>query len=126
MGVVLLMKKKQFSIAMLSTLILFSHLISGVTWSAHLVTFIFCLVPILIIDTSKLATRGRVIYYSILGVLLILSFEGYDTFGNSAYLALRYYDIFTIQMLALIAFNAWIVLAKNAKSIFPESSREYI
>ncbi|MEZ5070067.1 MAG: glycosyltransferase family 87 protein [Bacteroidales bacterium] len=116
-GIVLLRRGSRFSLSFLSSLLLFMHLYSGLTWSAHLVTMSFCILPFLLIDPGKLTYAGKTFWFSFLFIILALSLEGSDTFGRSVYSAVRYWDVYTLLMLLLFGFNFWLMIRKNPEHV---------
>ncbi len=120
-GIRLYHRKIPFSIAYLSSIILFTHLYAGITWTAHLVTLMFWILPVVLIDPAKLRKGGRIMFYLIISLLVFLGIEGSDTVGRQIYLAIRYYDVFTILMLGTFLFCSWIVWFNKSGKIYPEA-----
>jgi len=119
-GVILYRRKVGFSQVYLASIMLFIHLISGITWTSHLVTFMYCLLPVLLIDVRRLRSPGKIAFYFVIGILFFLSIEGRDTMGVHVYQAIRYYDVFTILMIGLFLFYSWIVWNSESYKIYPE------
>lgn len=122
-GVILRRRKVAFSIAYLASIMLFIHLISGITWTAHLVTMMFCLLPVVLIDNKRLRSPGKIAFYFVLAILFFLGIEGRDTFGVHVYQALRYYDVYTMLMIGLFLFCSWVVWNKQSHKIYPEGAK---
>lgn len=117
----LLKKRKQyFSLAYLASIILFTHLIAGITWTAHLVTLIFCLLPVLLMNVKSLKTPGKVAWWAFIAWMVFLGIEGSDTVGERIYLAIRFYDVYTILLLGLFIYYSWLVMSKRSSSLYPE------
>jgi hypothetical protein len=118
-GAVLLKRRKRyFSLAYLASIIIFTHLFAGITWTAHLVTFIFCLLPVLLIDVKLLNTQGKIAYWAFIVLMIFLGIEGSDTVGEQVYLAIRFYDIYTYLLLGLFVFYSWLVIDKRSSSLY--------
>jgi len=120
-GVILFRRKQVFSLSFLAAIVLFTHLFAGITWTAHLVTFIFCLTPVLLIDRSNLKTGGKLAWFIFIGLMIFLGIEGSDTTGDKLYLFLRYYDIYTYLLVGLFIYYSWIFLSKKSRIYFPEA-----
>jgi hypothetical protein len=113
-------KKKYFSLAYLASILLFTHLFSGITWTAHLVTLIFCLLPVLLINVKSLKTPGKIAYWVFIVLMVFLGIEGSDTVGEKIYLAIRFYDIYTYLLLGLFFFCSWLIWDKRSASLYEE------
>ncbi|KPL09859.1 MAG: hypothetical protein AMS23_08455 [Bacteroides sp. SM1_62] len=118
-GILLKRRKKYFSLAYLAAILLFTHLFSGITWTAHLVTLIFCLLPVLLIELRTLRTPGKVTYWIFIALMVFLGIEGSDTVGERIYLAIRFYDIYTYLLLGLFIFCSWLVMNRRSSSLYP-------
>ncbi len=113
-------QKKYFSLAYLASILLFTHLFSGITWTAHLVTLIFCLLPVLLINVKSLKTPGKIAYWVFIALMVFLGIEGSDTVGEKIYLAIRFYDIYTYLLLGLFFFCSWLIWDKRSASLYEE------
>jgi hypothetical protein len=119
-GIILFKQKRYFSLAYLSSIILFTHLFSGITWTAHMVTLIFCLLPVLLIERKSLRLSGKTAYWGFIGLMVFLGIEGSDTVGERIYLAIRFYDVYTCLLLGLFIFCSWVVMDKRSASLYQE------
>ncbi len=119
-AILLKRRKRYFSLAYLASIILFTHLFAGITWTAHLVTLIFCLLPVLLIDIKSLNKLGKVAYWVFIALMVFLGMEGSDTVGEKVYLAIRFYDIYTYLLLGLFIYYSWLVMAKRSSSMYEE------
>ena len=106
-GILLFKRKRYFSLSYLASIILFTHLFSGITWTAHLVTLIFWLLPVLLINWKSLGLSGKIAYWAFIFLMVFLGIEGSDTVGEKVYLAIRFYDIHTYLLLGLFIFYSW-------------------
>ena len=118
-GVLLYRRDKYFSLSYLSSIILFTHLFSGITWTAHLVTLIFCLLPVLLIDVKTLKLGGKVVYWAFIALMIFLGIEGSDTVGEKIYLAIRFYDIYTYLLMGLFIFCSWVAMDQRSSALYP-------
>jgi hypothetical protein len=112
-GILLYRRKVYFSLVYLASIMLYTHLFAGITWTAHLVTLLFCLIPFLLIDTKSLNRGARISWYFIIGLLVFLGIEGSDTVGEWLYLAIRWYDVFTYLLLGLFLYYSWVVWSRK-------------
>jgi hypothetical protein len=119
-GIILKRRKIYFSLAYLASILLFMNLISGLTWSAHMVTLMFCLLPVVLMDTGKLPIRGKIFYYISLALFLFLCIEGSDTTGEKIYQAIRDYDVYTFLLLGLFLFCSWVVWSRQSFKFYQE------
>lgn len=112
-------RRKPWVFLMVSAqVIIFSHLVSGITWSAHLVTSMFYLFPFFLIDKTQLRSlAARIVYYLLFGICIFLAIEGKDVVGKSLFKLLRMYDIFTIHLLIFFFYYAFMVVF-NRKRYF--------
>ncbi len=120
-GIILKRRRVYFSLAYLASILLFMNLVSGLTWSAHMVTMIFCLLPLVLIDTRRLQLKGKTFYYLIFAMFLFLLIEGVDTTGVKINHLVLYYDIFTLQLLGFFFFCSWVVWSRQSYKIYREN-----
>jgi len=119
-GVTLYRRRIAFSIAYFASILLYMHLISGITWSTHLVTLMFCLLPVVLIDVKRLRRPGMIVFYFMLTILFFLGIEGRDTMGERIYQAIRHYDVYTFLLIGMFLFCSWVVWSKQSYKIYPE------
>jgi hypothetical protein len=117
-GIILKRRRVYFSLAYLASILLFMNLVSGLTWSAHMVTMMFCLLPLVLIDTRRLQLWGKTIYYLIFAMFLFLLIEGVDTTGVKINHLVLYYDIFTLQLLGFFLFCSWVIWSRHPYKIY--------
>ena len=108
---------KKISLEILASIYLFSHLASGMTWTAHLVTSIFFLLPFLLIYNKSLSGPKRIIYYIVFIVLVFQAIEGSDTTGRYLYNLVREYDIYVFVPFCLFLFYMFLSLRKSISAI---------
>ena len=117
-GILLFKRKRYFSLAYLASIILFTHLFSGITWTAHLVTLIFCLLPVLLINWKSLGLSGKIAYWAFIVLMVFLGIEGSDTVGEKVYLAIRFYDIYTYLLLGLFIYYSWVIMDRRSSRLY--------
>jgi hypothetical protein len=122
-GIVLYRRKNSFSLAYLASILLFTHLYSSMTWIAHLVTMMFILTPIILIDVKRLSKPGKIAFYLFLILMVFFGFEGSDTLGESTYRALINYGVYTYLLFGLFLFTSWLVWSKRSDNLYPEGIR---
>ena len=90
----------------LSSIYFFTHMVSGITWTAHLVTFSFTLIPIFLINNKT----EKLFVFFLYALALFLSIEGSDTTGKYIYNLIRQYDVTTIFIVILFLFYSYLIL----------------
>ena len=116
----LLKKRKQyFSLANLAAILLFTHLFAGITWTAHLVTFLYTLLPLLLIDYKSLTGIRKYFFFASLVLLLFLGIEGSDTVGRTVYTFIRTFDVFTLVLLSLFLFYSYLIWNNKPATNYP-------
>jgi hypothetical protein len=119
-GIVLYRRKTSFSLAYVASILLFTHLYSSLTWTAHLVTMMFILTPVILIDVKRLNRPGKIAYYLFILLMVFFGIEGSDTFGEMIYRALLDYGVYTYLLLGLFLFTSWLVWSKRSENLYPE------
>jgi hypothetical protein len=119
-AILLKRRKRYFSLAYLASIIIFTHPFAGITWTAHLVTLIFCLLPVLLIDVKSLNTLGKGAYWAFIALMVFLGIEGSDTVGEKVYLAIRFYNIYTYLLLGLFIYYSWMIMDRRSSSMYQE------
>ncbi len=119
-GFILYRRKVYFSLAYLASILLFTHLVSGITWTAHMVTLMFCILPVLLIDVKTLKKPGKIAFYIFIAFMVFLGIEGSDTVGEKIYLCIRFYDVYTYLLIGLFLFCSWVVWSRRSDRIYPE------
>ncbi len=122
-GIVLYRRKNSFSLAYLASILLFTHLYSSMTWIAHLVTMMFILTPVILIDVKRLSKPGKIAFYLFIILMVFLGFEGSDTVGENVYRALINYGVYTYLLFGLFLFTSWLVCSKRSDNLYPEGIR---
>ncbi len=104
----------QSAIPLISCILIFTHLVSGITWTAHLVTLQFSYLPLFLFSRKEFRNKTHgVLHFFLIFIAFFLAVEGSDTTGNYLYHALRIWDIFVFFPLVLFGYYAWMVTRKN-------------
>ncbi|QCK15783.1 glycosyltransferase family 87 protein [Mangrovivirga cuniculi] len=95
----------------------FTHLVSTITWTAHLVTFMYILLPLFLTHREFVRLKWeKVFVYFLIIIAFVLGIEGSDTTGKLLYNVLRTYDIFTLYLVViLLYFSGKIFFSKDLK-----------
>jgi len=103
--IVVPLKRKGTNVLLdISSIVLVMHLISGITWKAHLVTFQFVLVYFLLIDYKCLKAYGKTLYYSVFVLIGICGLESSDILGPYIHKQIGFYNLFVWLMFFLLTF----------------------
>jgi hypothetical protein len=112
--------ERGFSFMILSAIFIFTHMISGITWAAHLVTSLFWFLPLFLIDWKKFTgPYQRVFHFFLIFIALFLAIEGSDTTGKSLYTFLRTFDVFVIYPVILFFYYMYWYF-KGERNIYRE------
>jgi hypothetical protein len=114
--------EKKISMLFLADIFIFSHLASGMTWTHHMVTATFSLLPFVLLGYQNLKGGHRILYYSGIAVLVFMAVEGSDTTGKVLYRFVRYYDIYVIVPFLLFFYYLWLQF-RNFKKHQAEGSK---
>ena len=123
-------KNHSLSLAVLSCILIFTHQVSGITWTAHLVTAMLFYLPLFLIDPRKLPNQFiKGLHWFLIGMAFFLGIEGKDVTGESLYLALRHVDVFTLYPIALFVY--YICLILTGREVYwyrdvPHPSHRYV
>jgi len=115
-----------------SLIFIFTHLVSGITWTAHLVTMMFSYLPLFLLDVKKIhSIVHKVIHIILIITAFFLAIEGKDTTGEWLYYKLRYADIFVIYPLILFTYYCFIIINKidafyNTSTVINPDSRDVL
>lgn len=111
---------REFSFLILSAIFIFTHMISGITWSAHLVTAVFWYLPLFLIDWKKFNNPFlKAFHLALIIIAFFLSIEGTDTTGKNVYILLRSFDVFVVYPVVLF-FYYLILYFKGERNIYKE------
>ena len=98
----------------LSTVFLISHLLSPITWKAHLVTLLFVFYTFLRLRPAGLPAPLRVVLIGLWALIAVSGLSGRDLVGRDAYYYLGGYSVVVWTMLLL--FVAAVVLVQREAS----------
>ncbi len=88
----------------LALIFLCMHLLSGITWEYHLISLLFVYAVFMLYYQNTEAIILKVIFYSLLGLIIFISIVGEDTVGVVLYHYIEGYGIITWSMLLLFLF----------------------
>jgi glycosyl transferase family 87 len=91
---------KQISLLELGFILMFTHLLSGITWEYHLVTLFF-VIPLLYLNFINAKPTSKWLYYALGIFLLFNSIVGADTVGYYLYYKSCGYSLLTWMLLFL-------------------------
>ena len=69
----------------ISTVFLIGHLLSSITWKAHLVTLLFVFTAFFLIDMKPLSRSFRNCAFVLFGIIILLGSTGKDIVGATAH-----------------------------------------
>ncbi|MTI29807.1 glycosyltransferase family 87 protein [Xanthovirga aplysinae] len=111
-------QKIKVSLANLGALFIFSHLASGITWSAHLVSAMFFFMPLFLFNFQLLRGFHKTIHLFLMGIALFIGIEGSDTTGKTLYEFIRRYDIFVLFPLILFFYYSYLLHSGKEKYLY--------
>lgn len=89
-------------------ILLTAHLISGLTWRGHLLTFIIVLLPLCLARPTQIL--HKVVTYGLITFFIALNFIGRDLLGYDLYHYISGYGILTWGMLLLYLWYAYLLI----------------
>lgn len=99
--------KRQIGALEISSVFLAGHLLSGITWKAHLVTLLFVFYAFFALDFTRFGRAGRIALGLAWGGILVLGL-GRDLIGSRLHHYLAGYSVFAWVMLLLFGLSlAW-------------------
>ena len=104
----------QSAIPFISCVLIFTHLVSGITWTAHLVTMQFSYLPLFLINRHKIQNKAHgIFHFFLISIAFFLAIEGSDTTGKFLYSGIRSWDIFVLFPIVLFGYYSWMLTRKN-------------
>ena len=85
-----------------------------------LVTMMFILTPVILIDVKRLKRPGKIAFYIFIILMVFLGIEGSYTFGETIYRAVLNYGIYTYMLLGMFLFTSWLVWSKRSDNLYPD------
>ena len=89
------------------------HLISGITWKAHLVSFLFIYAFFLSVPRESLPIGPRRLWQMVVSLLAVFAFVGRDIVGRTAHFYLGGYSYLTVLMVLMFALAIWMMVARQ-------------
>jgi len=113
-----------FTPAGIAVLFIFTHLFSGISWTAHYVTSMFYYLPLFLIDYRRLNIPVRIFHFLLMAMVFFLAVEGSDTTGRTIYDFIRTYDIFVVVPLLLFTYYMVLMISGKEWSLYRGLSAE--
>jgi alpha-1,2-mannosyltransferase len=104
----------------LAAVLLAMHLVSPITWKAHLVSLLFVFFVLLATPLAGLPRGGRWLVRGLGAACVATGFAGRDLVGREMHIRLGGYSLFAWLMLALFGVMLWLALRRPAGT--PQSS----
>lgn len=89
------------------------HLVSGITWKSHLVTFLFLFAVFLAAPVRRWPPVPRALGWLTLAVIVVTSFIGRDIVGRTAHYYIGGWSFLTWMMLLMFGLATWRVLRRE-------------
>lgn len=116
---VLRRKNLPMSVYEVSAVFLAWHLVSGITWKSHLVSFLFVFTVFVATPLAGLRTGPRRLMRAALALILVTSFIGRDIVGRTAHYYIGGWSFLTWMMLLMFGLAAWFSVAQPWESRAP-------
>ena len=87
---------------------LVSHLLSGITWKAHLVTMLFVFYAFFVVDRRRLGRAQRIALGTAWVGIAFIGLTGRDLLGNTVHHYMGGYSAYVWLMLFLLALTVWL------------------
>ena len=100
-------KNKPINAFELSSVFLIGHLLSGITWKAHLITFIFVFMTFFSVDYKALSHFPKAVMYFIAFLIALVGFTGRDVIGSTLHYYSGGYSIIVWMMVMLFMCCIW-------------------
>ena len=112
---------KKISLVEVGFILMFTHLLSGITWEYHLITLIF-VIPLLFLNFLNTVAKYKWFYYILGGILLFNSLIGADTVGFYLFYKCCGYSLLTWMLLFLeiYFFLIYFISPKNRLEIITD------
>jgi hypothetical protein len=109
---------KKISLNELGFILLFTHLISGITWEYHLVSLLVVYAIYFANEDSEKKSWRRIGNYFMLFFMIFNAIVGMDTVGKHAYYMACGYSFLTVLMVVLLMYSILNVLRPSRNSIY--------
>ena len=100
-------KNKPINAFELSSVFLIGHLLSGITWKAHLITFIFIFMTFFSVDYKALKHFPKAVMYFISFLIALIGVTGRDVIGSTLHYYSGGYSIIVWMMVMLFICCIW-------------------
>ena len=107
---------KHTSLHEVAFVLLFTHLISGITWEYHLVSLLVVYVVYFSMDRTAVSGLGKVFFYALVVLMVFNAIVGMDTVGKYFYYISCGYSFLTVLMLLLLLDSAWRIFHPGKQS----------
>jgi hypothetical protein len=101
--VMLRRRQEPLSVFELSAALLAGHLVSAMTWRAHLVTLLFVLTAFFSIPAARLRAPARATWWALAGLVAVVGLSGRDLIGPDAFRWINGHGVITAALVALFA-----------------------
>ncbi len=99
------------------------HMISGITWKAHLVSFLFVFIFFLSCRPERFPTLPRVLWSVSIVLMAVLAFVGRDIVGRTAHYYFGGYSSLTVMMVPMFALAIWMMASGEWATLQAAPSR---
>jgi len=100
-------KKYPITALEVSAVFIASHLLSTITWRAHLVSLLFIFAAVFLVDRRRLSYYQRIFLYIIYAMIGIISVTGRDLVGTYIYFHLSGYSFVSWTLILLFIGTLW-------------------
>lgn len=105
-------RKREMSLYDFASIFLFYHLVSMITWKAHLVTFLFILLPFFLLNSKHQSFVFKMIYYFSFVFIVFLGISFYKIVGEELHYSIVGYNLFVFILLALFFLYEYILIIR--------------
>lgn len=110
-------KNKPINAFELSSVFLIGHLLSGITWKAHLITFIFIFMTFFSVDYKSLKHFPKAVMYFISFLIALIGVTGRDIIGSTLHYYSGGYSIIVWMMVMLFICCIWFSIKSRVLGI---------
>ncbi|MBL6962307.1 MAG: DUF2029 domain-containing protein [Bacteroidetes bacterium] len=105
--------KKKTGILEISIVFLFIHLVSPITWKNHMVTLVFCLLPLFSLRFRKQVISTKIFMLLMIILLIILSANAKIIIGKTLIYYIEGFSLYTIMLLSLYIYYTIQIISPN-------------
>ena len=114
-------KLRQPGLYFFAMLLAYTHLMSGISWSAHLVSFLMILVPFFLLEIKHRSLSFRILYYGLWIWIAFAGIVGKDTMGNLMHHYAGGYNLIAGLLAFLFFFYLFLAYEENRRSTHRDS-----